>query len=54
MWDTVQGNEHLLSHDMPCGHCGHAMHTFLACSDSCARAPAGQHPRPPRRALTRT
>ena len=25
-----------LSHDMPCQRCGHAVHTFLACSDSCA------------------
>lgn len=40
MWDTVQTNEHLLSHDLPCGHCGHAPHTFLACSDTCDCTPA--------------
>ncbi len=45
MWDTAQANNHLLSHDMPCGHCGHAMHTFLACSDSCDCTPSGQHTR---------
>lgn len=53
MWDTVQGNNHLLSHDMPCGHCGHATHTFLACSDSCDCAPAGQHTRSAERDLAR-
>jgi hypothetical protein len=43
MWDTVQ--EHTgrsavhLSHDLPCSRCGHAVHTFLACSDTCACAP---------------
>ena len=35
MWDTVQTNEHPLSHDLPCPRCGHAVHTYLACSDSC-------------------
>jgi hypothetical protein len=40
MWDTVQTAEHQLSHDMPCAHCGHAMHTFLACSDACSCRPA--------------
>ncbi|MBO9522000.1 MAG: hypothetical protein J7518_10730 [Nocardioidaceae bacterium] len=35
MWDTVQTNEIHLSHDLPCASCGHAAHTFLACSDSC-------------------
>ena len=41
MWDTVDdhhGNH--LSHDMPCGDCGHARHTFLACSDTCDCQPA--------------
>jgi hypothetical protein len=41
MWDTVQNSGHQLSHDMPCGSCGHAMHTFLACSDACDCVPAG-------------
>ena len=35
MWDTVQTNELHLSRDLPCLHCGHAVHTFLPCSDSC-------------------
>jgi len=43
MWDTVQ--EHTgrsavrLSHDLPCARCGHAVHTFLACSDTCTCSP---------------
>ena len=41
MWDTVQINEIHLSHDLPCGRCGHAMHTSLACSESCDCVPAG-------------
>ena len=40
MWDTVQTNELHLSHDLPCGRCGHAVHTYLACSDSCDCIPA--------------
>ena len=40
MWDTVQINEHHLSHDLPCSRCGHAVHTYLACSDSCDCIPA--------------
>lgn len=28
-----------LSHDLPCPACGHARHTFLACSDTCACVP---------------
>ena len=40
MWDTVQSSSHRLSHDLPCGRCGHAMHTFLACSDACECQPA--------------
>ncbi|GAA1772902.1 hypothetical protein GCM10009795_018800 [Nocardioides hankookensis] len=41
MWDTVQTNAVHLSHDMPCTHCGHAPHTYLACGDSCDCVPAG-------------
>ena len=42
MWDTVetstgQGSVHL-SHDLPCAGCGHAVHTFLPCSDTCSCA----------------
>jgi hypothetical protein len=40
MWDTVQTGAHQLSHDMPCALCGHAMHTFLACSDACSCRPS--------------
>lgn len=44
MWDTVEtsagsGTVHL-SHDLPCSRCGHAVHTFLACSDTCDCVPA--------------
>jgi hypothetical protein len=40
MWDTVQTNAVHLSHDMPCPQCGHALHTYLACGDSCDCVPA--------------
>ncbi len=36
MWDTVQTNDVHLSHNMPCGRCGHEVHTFLACCAGCA------------------
>lgn len=36
MWDTVQTNELHLSRDLPCAGCGHAAHTYLPCSDTCA------------------
>ena len=35
MWDTVQTNSVHLSRDLPCPACGHAIHTYLACSDTC-------------------
>lgn len=38
MWDTVEGHRSdtlHLSHDRPCPQCGHALHTYLACGDSC-------------------
>lgn len=35
MWDTPETSQIHLSHDLPCARCGHALHTFLACSDSC-------------------
>ena len=41
MWDTVEKTNQHLSHDMPCQHCGHAVHTYLACSDTCDCQPAG-------------
>jgi hypothetical protein len=39
MWDTVQTNQQHLSHDLPCAHCGHGVHTYLACGDDCACPP---------------
>jgi hypothetical protein len=36
MWDTVETSTTHLSHDLPCPRCGHATHTYLPCSDSCA------------------
>jgi hypothetical protein len=42
MWDTVEDISGIhLSHDMPCPSCGHAVHTYLACGDTCACVPAG-------------
>ncbi|WP_232676854.1 hypothetical protein [Nocardioides sp. R-C-SC26] len=37
MYDTIEQlqTSHHLSHDRLCVHCGHAMHTYLACSDAC-------------------
>lgn len=35
MWDTVQTYPLHLSHDLPCSRCGHAVHTYLPCSDTC-------------------
>jgi hypothetical protein len=39
MWDTVSMNELHLSHEPQCPRCGHAAHTYLACSDTCACPP---------------
>ena len=42
MWDTIDdtpGTPPLLSHDMPCVHCGHALHVYLACDHDCACGP---------------
>ena len=36
VWDIVETDRSRLSHDLPCFVCGHAGHTFLACSDTCA------------------
>jgi hypothetical protein len=39
MWDTAQNEAHStghpLTHDLPCPACGHAVHTYLPCDDSC-------------------
>jgi uncharacterized protein (DUF983 family) len=44
MWDTITDTSTtsrpvLLGHDLPCPRCGHGVHTFLACGDSCACPP---------------
>jgi hypothetical protein len=39
MWDGPQTNQLHLSHDLPCPACGHAAHTYLACSDICSCPP---------------
>jgi hypothetical protein len=39
MWDTLEASEHPLSHDPPCPRCGHAVHTYLACSETCDCVP---------------
>ena len=38
MWDNADDTSFAihLSHDLPCLVCGHASHTFLACSDTCS------------------
>ncbi len=35
MWDTVETSPVHLSHDLPCSACGHGVHSYLPCSDSC-------------------
>lgn len=35
MWETVHTSSIHLTHDLPCPRCGHAVHTYLACSDAC-------------------
>jgi len=39
MWDTAVEIGTHVSRDAPCMRCGHAMHTFLPCSDSCDCSP---------------
>ena len=43
MWDTIETTSTHLSHDMPCSRCGHATHSYLACSDSCDCVPVSAH-----------
>ena len=40
MFDGVITSHSNLTHDMPCRRCGHARHTYLACSDECACVPS--------------
>jgi hypothetical protein len=35
MWDHVDERHTHLTHDRPCVACGHALHVFLPCSDTC-------------------
>lgn len=35
MWDTVETSSIHLSHDLPCSACGHGVHSYLPCSDTC-------------------
>ncbi|QYJ05084.1 hypothetical protein KUV85_05200 [Nocardioides panacisoli] len=35
MWDTVISTSQRLTHDRPCGHCGHAPHHYLPCDHGC-------------------
>lgn len=45
MWDTVDTSTGTpLSHDMPCPRCGHAPHTYLACSETCSCRPTAATP----------
>lgn len=44
MWNTTQTSSGVtstphLSHDRPCASCGHAMHSYLPCSDTCSCTP---------------
>ncbi len=50
MWDTVEHRvgTATLSHDLPCPSCGHAAHSFLACSDDCPCVPPPMPGTPPR------
>jgi hypothetical protein len=41
MWDTVQPSDAHVSHDLPCLHCGHAAHVYLACDAACGCEPVG-------------
>lgn len=40
MWDLAEETSRdVLSHDPLCVECGHALHTFLPCSDRCQCQP---------------
>jgi hypothetical protein len=40
MFDTPDSEHPPLSHDLPCNVCGHPMHTYLPCSDTCGCLPS--------------
>ncbi len=44
MFDCAPTTHTYLSHDMPCGRCGHGRHTYLACSDTCSCSPSPAAP----------
>jgi hypothetical protein len=42
MWhtgETTRTTGPHLSHDLPCPRCGHGVHTYLACSETCSCPP---------------
>lgn len=40
MYDTNEGTSVTsLTHDRPCPGCGHAVHSYLPCSDTCSCVP---------------
>jgi hypothetical protein len=39
VYDIPETSQVHISHDLPCSRCGHATHTYLACSDTCDCAP---------------
>ncbi len=41
MYDSADHPPSRISHDRPCARCGHPMHTYLACSETCRCQPAG-------------
>ncbi len=49
MFDCAPTTHTYLSHDMPCGRCGHGRHTYLACSETCPCPPTA----PPTRVVRR-
>jgi len=44
VYDTVDDHRreagHRWSHDRPCPRCGHAIHLYLACSETCRCRPS--------------
>ena len=55
MWNTTETSQtatpRCLSHDRPCSSCGHAMHSYLPCSDTCACTPQAAPGAPARSTL---
>lgn len=39
MWKITSGRPVHLSHDLLCLSCGHAVHTYLPCSETCSCPP---------------